>query len=105
MLQIALELALYDPVKQEVAAKFYEHFLWIAAAMDRIGPQCDELWDDHDGFFYDILRLPGDRPVRLRVRSMVGLLSICASTVLPGEVFQELPEFAERVDTFTRRRP
>ena len=105
MLQIALELALHDPVKQEVAAKFYEHFLWIAAAMDRIGPHCDELWDENDGFFYDVLRLPGDRPVRLRVRSMVGLLSICASTVFPANVLEKLPEFAERVRTFTSRRP
>ncbi len=105
MLQIALELALHDPVKQEVAAKFYEHFLWIAAAMDRIGPQCDELWDDTDGFFYDLLRLPGDRPVRLRVRSMVGLLSICASTVFPANAFEKLPDFAERVRNFTSRRP
>jgi hypothetical protein len=105
MLHIALELALHDPVKQEVAAKFYEHFLWIAAAMDRIGPQCDELWDENDGFFYDVLRLPGDRPVRLRVRSMVGLLSICASTVFPADVLEKLPDFAERVSTFTSRRP
>jgi glycogen debranching enzyme len=105
MLQIALELALHDPAKQEVAAKFYEHFLWIAAAMDRIGPQSGELWDEEDGFFYDILRSPGAQPVRLRVRSMVGLLSICASTVFPSELLDKLPEFAERVTSFTRRRP
>ncbi len=105
MLQIALELAFHDPARQEVAAKFYEHFLWIAAAMDRIGPQCDELWDDEDGFFYDILRIPGQRPVRLRVRSMVGLLSICASTVFPEDVLEKLPDFTDRVRSFTLRRP
>jgi hypothetical protein len=104
MLQIALELAVHEPVRQEMAAKFYEHFLWIAAAMDRVGPHQDELWDDEDGFFYDVLRLPGDRAVRLKVRSMVGLLSICASTVFPPEV-ERLELFMKRVRDFTRRHP
>jgi Mannosylglycerate hydrolase MGH1-like glycoside hydrolase domain len=104
MLQIALELALYDPVRQEMAAKFYEHFLWIAAAMDRVGPHKDELWDEEDGFFYDVLRLPGDRAVRLKVRSMVGLLAVCASTVFPADV-ERLPLFMQRVREFTRRHP
>jgi hypothetical protein len=102
MLQIALELAIHDPVRQEMAAKFYEHFLWIAAAMDRVGPHQDELWDEQDGFFYDVLRLPGDRAVRLKVRSMVGLLSLCASTIFPPEV-ERLPLFMERVRAFSRR--
>jgi hypothetical protein len=104
MLQIALELAIHDPVRQEMAAKFYEHFLWIAAAMDRVGAHQDELWDEHDGFFYDVLRLPGDRAVRLKVRSMVGLLPLCASTVFPREV-ERLPLFMERVRAFSRRHP
>jgi len=104
MLQIALELAVYEPVRQEMAAKFYEHFLWIAGAMDRIGPQKDELWDEDDGFFYDVLRLPGDRAMRLKVRSMVGLLSICASTVFPPEI-ERLPIFLKRVRDFTGRHP
>jgi len=104
MLQIALELAIYEPVRQEMAAKFYEHFLWIAAAMDRVGPHQDELWDDDDGFFYDVLRLPGDRAVRLKVRSMVGLLSVCASTVFPPEV-ERLSLFMQRASDFTRRHP
>jgi hypothetical protein len=104
MLQIALELAMYEPVRQEMAAKFYEHFLWIAGAMDRVGSHQDELWDEHDGFFYDVLRLPGDRAVRLKVRSMVGLLSICASTVFPPEI-ERLPLFMTRVRDFTRRHP
>ena len=104
MLQIALELAIYEPVRQEMAAKFYEHFLWIAGAMDRVGPHQDELWDEEDGFFYDVLRLPGDRALRLKVRSMVGLLSICASTVFPPEV-ERLPLFLQRVRDFTRRHP
>jgi hypothetical protein len=105
MLQIALELALHDPTYQDTAAKFYEHFLWIAAATDRVGSHQDELWDEHDGFFYDLLRLPDDRAVRLKVRSMVGLLPICASTVFPAEVAERLPRFMERARTFTRRHP
>ena len=86
MLQIALELALHDPVYEDLAAKFYEHFLWIAGAMDRVGRTHDELWDEEDGFFYDLLRLPEGHAVRLKVRSMVGLLALCASTVLPAAV-------------------
>ena len=104
MLQIALELAVHEPVRQEMAAKFYEHFMWIASAMDRVGTHQDELWDEEDGFFYDVLRLPGDRAVRLKVRSMVGLLAICASTVFPPDV-SELPLFLQDVREFNRRHP
>jgi hypothetical protein len=103
MLQIALELALHDPTYQDMAAKFFEHFLLIAAAMDRMGQREDELWDEAEGFFYDLLRLPGGHAVRLKVRSMVGLLSIGASTVFPAEVPQSLPLFMGRVQTFARR--
>ena len=105
MLQLAVELALHDPGYEELAAKFCEHFLWIAAAMDRIGECQDELWDEQDGFFYDVLRLPNDRAVRLKVRSMVGLLSLAASTVFPPEVTERLPRFVARMRAFTRRHP
>jgi hypothetical protein len=103
MLQISVELALDDPVYQDMAAKFYEHFLWIASAMDRIGAQNDELWDEEDGFFYDVLRLPNGHAVRLKVRSMVGLLSLCASTVFQGDVTERLPVFTARARAFTTR--
>src|SRR5438093_478710 len=105
MLQIALELALYDPVRQEMAAKFYEHFLWIAAAMDRVGPHKDELWDEEDGFFYDVLRLPGDRAVRLKVRSLVGLLPLCAATVIEADLIARFPSVVERVERFLAHHP
>ncbi len=105
MLQIALELALHDPVYEELAAKFYEHFLWIAGAMDRVGIHHDELWDEEDGFFYDVLRLPDGHAVRLKVRSMVGLLSVCACTVLQAEVVERLPRFMARARDFARRHP
>jgi hypothetical protein len=103
MLQIALELALHDPVYEDLAMKFYEHFLWIAGAMDRVGEHDDDLWDEGDGFYYDLLRMPDGHAVRLKVRSMVGLLSICASTVFPAEVVERLPRFMQHARDFTRR--
>jgi hypothetical protein len=65
-----------------VAFRFLEHFLWITYAMDRIGDNHDELWDAQDGFFYDLLHFPNGDAMRLKVRSMVGLLPLCSSTVL-----------------------
>ena len=82
MFQIALELAEREPAYEELAVKFFEHFIWIAASLDRVGDNEDEMWDEQDGFFYDLLRLPDGRCERLRVRSMVGLLPLCASTVI-----------------------
>src|SRR5262249_61418689 len=90
--------------RKERVAKFFEHSLGVAFARDRVGPHKDELWDDEDGFFYDVLRLPGDRAVRLKVRSMVGLLAISASTVFPPEV-ERLPLFMQRARDFMRRHP
>src|SRR6476469_8396459 len=83
MLSIALELSQHDPVYEDMVMKFAEHFAFIAAAMDRIGDNHDELWDEEDGFFYDVLRLPDGDAQRLKVRSMVGLLPLCATTMLP----------------------
>ncbi len=85
MLSIALELAAHEPMYREMVLKFAEHFAFIAAAMDRIGDNHDELWDEEDGFFYDVLRLPDGSAQRLKVRSMVGLLPLCATTILPAE--------------------
>jgi hypothetical protein len=83
MLGIAFELSRHDPVYEDMVLKFAEHFTFIAAAMDRIGDNQDELWDEEDGFFYDLLRLPDGSASRLKVRSLVGLLPLCATTVLP----------------------
>jgi hypothetical protein len=105
MLEIALELAMHDPVYEELAVKFYGHFIWNASAMDRIGHRQDEMWDEEDGFFYDILRLPDGSATRLQVRSMVGLLPLCAVTVYPEEVLARLPEFTARVRWFNQQRP
>jgi hypothetical protein len=105
MLQLALELALHDPAYQAMASKFFEHFLWIHAAMDRIGEHADELWDEADGFFYDVLRLPDGRAARLKVRSLVGLLPIAASTIVEPEMVTGLPLFMERVGWLNEHRP
>ena len=80
MAELAVILASHDPVYDEMAAKFVEHFLWIAAAMNQ--PGADGMWDEEDGFYYDILRTPDGTATRLKVRSMVGLLPLCATTVV-----------------------
>ena len=72
MLEMALILSDYDPMYEEVAFKFVQHFMWISYAMDRIGEHHDEMWDEQDGFFYDLLRLPDGQATRLKVRSLVG---------------------------------
>ena len=105
MLEIALVLAAHDPAYEPWALKFVEHFLWIAAAMDRVGDQHDEMWDEEDGFFYDVLRLPNERGGRLRVRSMVGLLPLCATTVVSEESYKDLPLLKARVRAFLQRFP
>ncbi|HYV37650.1 MAG TPA: glucosidase [Gemmataceae bacterium] len=97
MLQIALELAMHDSLYEDMALKFVEHFLWIAAAMNRQGPNHESMWDEEDGFFYDLLRLPDGKASRLKVRSMVGLLPFCAATVFPADVDKKFPRFLERV--------
>jgi hypothetical protein len=105
MLEIALILAEHDPIYEDIAYRFLEHFIWITYAMDRIGDEHDEMWDDEDGFFYDLLHLPGGRAVRLKVRSMVGLLPLCASTVIEDGVAKNLPRLQALVDLFRRRHP
>jgi len=105
MLDIALELAEHDPVYEEMALKFLQHFLWIGAAMDRVGEHHDEMWDEEDGFFYDLLRLPDGTATRLRVRSMVGLLPLCASTVFDKEVAERFPALQDRARKFLRHHP
>ena len=72
MLRIAVELALHYPVFEEFVSKFFEHTMWIAGAMDRMGKAQDTMWDEEDGFFYDVLRMPNGEAFRMKVRSMVG---------------------------------
>jgi hypothetical protein len=105
MLEIALELASHDATYEDMALKFVQHFVWIAAAMGRIGEDQDELWDEEDGFFYDVLRLPDGQAMRLKVRSMVGLLPLCASAVIQPEMLSRFPQLVERVRNFIARHP
>ena len=100
MLTISLELALENPVYEELACKFFEHFVYIAAAMDRIGDNEDELWDKEDGFFYDVLRLPHGGAIRLKLRSLVGLVPLFASAIFERDVLERLPHFAKRMAYF-----
>jgi hypothetical protein len=104
MLKIALELASkVDPIYEDIASKFLEHFLYIANAMN--GKDSAGLWDEVDGFFYDGLRLPGKPPVPVRIRSIVGLIPLFAvDTIEPG-VIDCLPGFRRRLEWFVRHRP
>jgi hypothetical protein len=79
--------------------------MWIAYAMDRVGDNHDEMWDEEDGFFYDLLRLPNGQSMRLKVRSMVGLLPLCASTVIEGDVVRRYPKLMEMIALFKSRHP
>ena len=89
MLRIAVELALHYPAFEEFVVKFFEHTMWIAGAMDRMGEHHDKMWDEEDGFFYDVLRLPNGQAFRLKVRSMVGLLPLAAIAIFEGDVARE----------------
>ncbi len=103
MLQMALELAQDDPSYEDSVAKYAEHFLWIAGAMHRGAGQPDDLWDEEDGFFYDVLVPPSGAPHRLKIRSIVGLLPLMASTVFPAHALQGMPRVLERLARFAER--
>jgi Glycosyl hydrolase family 63 C-terminal domain len=104
MMEIAAELAMENPIYVHMLKKFFEHFLWIAAAMVHAGEE-KGMWDEEDGFFYDVLRLPNGQSRRLKVRSMVGLLPLCATTVFEGKNIRKFPEAMERLNTFLDARP
>lgn len=104
MLEIAAELTLTDPEYSELVLKFAEHFLWIATSMGYIGSTTG-MWDEEDGFFYDVLRLPDGSSQRLKVRSMVGLLPLCATTIFDEQLMIKFPELGERFKQFLESRP
>ncbi len=104
MLEIALILTDYDSNYEDIAFRFLDNFIWITYAMDRIGDCHDEMWDQQDGFFYDLLHLPNGDAKRLRVRSMVGLLPLCASTVMESTgVLARHPHLQELIEVFRKR--
>ena len=110
LMQVALELAVKDPAYEDIASKFFEHFLLIAEAMTDIGgdgvegPHTDGLWDEQDGFYYDILNLPDGTRAPLRVRSLVGLIPLCAVAVLGSDTAKKFPAFAERLEWMLKNR-
>jgi hypothetical protein len=103
MLEISVQLALEKPAYVDMCIKFIVHFLWIASSMLHLGDR--GMWDEDDGFFYDVLRLPDGRSQRLKVRSMVGLLPLCAVTVFEGELIEKVPEARQRLRRFLEARP
>ncbi len=105
MLRIAVELAMHDPLYEEFVSKFFEHTMWIGGAMDRLGERHDEMWDEEDGFFYDVLRLPDGTATRMKVRSMVGLLPLAAVAIFEEAEIMKMPTFRQRAKAFYERHP
>ncbi len=105
MMRIALELALQNPVYQDLAIKFFEHFLYIAKAMVNIGEEGLTLWDDEDEFYYDVLHTPSGTNIPLKVRSMVGLIPLFAVETLEPGLLDRLPEFKARMEWFLNNQP
>ncbi|HMK38742.1 MAG TPA: glucosidase [Bacteroidota bacterium] len=103
MLELAFELSASDPVYEDMVVKFAEHFTYIASAMNRPGQ--DGMWDEEDGFYYDLLRLPDGSATRLKVRSMVGLLPLCATTVVERSQRERIPGAVARIYERLRRMP
>jgi hypothetical protein len=104
LLAIALELASEDPAYEDVASKFWEHFIYIARAMNHRGNDGVGLWDEMDGFFYDVLRFPDGRKYPMRIRSMVGLIPLFAVETLEPELLERLPGFKRRLEWFIDNR-
>ncbi len=104
LMRIALELAESNDVYEDIASKFFEHFLHIAEAMTAIGTEVC-LWDEHDEFYYDVLHVPNERPLPLRIRSLVGLMPLFAVEVLQAEIMSALTGFSGRLKWFLEYRP
>ncbi|MCS6897508.1 MAG: glucosidase, partial [Nitrospira sp.] len=105
MLSIALELARENRAYEDVASKFFEHFVYICRAMNNIGGEKIELWDKEDEFYYDVLHLPDGRTVPLKIRSLVGLIPLFAVETLDSELIDRLPRFKHRMQWFIENRP
>jgi len=105
LLAIALELAAEEPSYEDVASKFWEHFIYIADAMSHRGHDGIGLWNEEDGFFYDVLKLPDGTHFPIKIRSMVGLIPLFAVETLEPEVLDRLPDFKKRLEWFIDNRP
>jgi len=105
MLRIACEISLVRPAYQDMASKFFEHFLHIAAAMKSLGGDKISLWDEEDQFYYDVLHTPDKKGMLLKVRSMVGLIPLFAVEILDDDLLEKLPDFKRRVEWVLTNRP
>ncbi|MFI4994243.1 MAG: glucosidase, partial [Hyphomicrobiales bacterium] len=105
LMRIALELAMEDHVYEDIAVKFFEHFLFIAEAMSRVGMTETDLWNEEDQFFYDVLRLPDGHGIPIKARSLVGLMPLMAVHVIDLAYEKSLPKFAEALKWFFHHRP
>jgi hypothetical protein len=105
MLRISVELALNYPIFEEFVTKFFEHTMWIAGAMDRMGAGQDTMWNEEDGFYYDVLRMPDGQAFQMKVRSMVGLLPLTAVAIFEEDLREKLPNFTKRAREFMVRHP
>jgi len=105
MMRISLELAKTNPIYQDMATKFFEHFLYIANAMAGLSENSTNLWDEEDEFFYDVLKKQGCAPQKIKVRSMVGLIPLLVVEVIGDELLNEQSLFAERLRWFLTNQP
>ena len=105
MMRIALELAARNPAYQDIASKFFQHFLYISEAMHDFGNSRSSLWDENDNFYYDVLDPPNSAPVPFKIRSVVGLVSLFAADTIDHDLLQRLPQFQRQVDEFVSHRP
>jgi hypothetical protein len=104
MLEMALEISQYNPAYEDVTTKFFEHFIYIAESLNRIGENWTGSWDDQEGFFYDVLSLPDGRYIPLKVRSLVGLSTLFGVLVLKKEMLEKVPDFHNRLKWFQQYR-
>ncbi len=105
LLGMALELAVEDPAYEDVASKFWEHFVYIAYADAPRRRGGFDLWDEEDGFFYDVLRRPDGRQSPIRIRSLVGLIPLSAVVTGDSELIDRFPGFKRRMEWFCKNRP
>jgi hypothetical protein len=105
MMRISLELAKTNPSYQDMASKFFEHFLHIAGAMAKTGMDGISLWDEEDGFYYDMLESSGKQPLKIKIQSMVGLIPLFAVEVLEPDLMAKMPEFEKRMNWFLDNQP
>ncbi len=105
MMRISMELALHNSVYEDMAIKFFEHYLYIAQAMDNLGNKENGLWNEEDGFFYDVLQLPDGTSKSLKLRSIVGLIPLFAVEIVEHELLEKLPHFRQRMEWILKHKP